>query len=315
MKTITIIIFSLFVTVSTVFADDAVQERKESKNNRQTTQIRDMVRAGVAAEDAEKMARMMKEHRVGNAHVKAASQVVVGTAQKGLPTEPVLNKAFEGLAKQAHGSAIVRAMEKTRSRYEFAYSKAGDISEGKRQTSRLGNTIAEGLAAGLKKEDVDRIMDRVRERIRDQKNKEIDQLTQETFTTARTMSRLGVASPETTEVVCQALQNNFSAEEMNVMQNRFVKQTKSTSASKTANQYGNSIAKGVKAGNLGKSSGNHGNGEHGNKGRGNSSGGHGNGGNGNGGNGNGGNGNGGNGNGGNGNGGNGNGGNGNGGRK
>lgn len=262
MKKTVVIILSLLIYVSVGFTEEAVNQTANQ------AKVRAMINAGVSAGDAENISVLMQKHHVGSAHREAAFQVMIDTAQKGLPIRPVINKVFEGLAKKAPGPAIVQAMQKTCSRYEFAYRKTMDISRNKRQTKRLGNTIAEALAAGLRTEDIDRILDSVRERIRDHKNKENKSLPEEAFNTARTMARLGVDSSKTAEVVCRALQNNFSAKEMKIMHGRFVKQTQNISAEKAADQYSKSLTRGMKAVNLRRASDNKG-GSKSNKGNGN----------------------------------------------
>ena len=48
-------------------------------------------------------------------------------------------------------------MERTRTRYAFAYRQARAIGEQTDTDATLGNTIAEGMAAGMTEGDVDTI--------------------------------------------------------------------------------------------------------------------------------------------------------------
>ena len=57
------------------------------------------------------------------------------------------------MIKNLKADRIVRAMEIVLSRYAFAYERAAVLSIVKEQISRLGNTLAASLAAGLKNQN------------------------------------------------------------------------------------------------------------------------------------------------------------------
>ena len=58
------------------------------------------------------------------------------------------------MTKNLKADRIVRAMEIVLSRYAFAYERAAVLSIVKEQISRLGNTLAASLAAGLNNQNV-----------------------------------------------------------------------------------------------------------------------------------------------------------------
>lgn len=65
--------------------------------------------------------------------------------RQGLPTELILSKVYEGLAKQFQAGAVVKAMERVRSRYEFATKQAMVITYDKTKINRLATILAESM--------------------------------------------------------------------------------------------------------------------------------------------------------------------------
>jgi len=120
---------------------------------------------------------------------------------KGLPIKPLENKAFEGMTKNVKADRIVRAMETVLSRYAFAYERAAVLSKEKVQISRLGNTLAAGLSAGLNNQDAAQICSMVLNRARHMNSLAHNSLAFETLKTARDMARLSVASKAVTGVI------------------------------------------------------------------------------------------------------------------
>lgn len=233
MKKIVIILLSLLLYVSTGFSKEIVPQK---------VQVRAMVNAGVSTDDAEKLSLLMQKSRIGNKHIEAVCKIIAETAQNKLPVTPVTNKLYEGLAKKVPGTAIIRAMGKTLSRYKFGYETAEAVGDNKKQTKSIGDAIAEGLSAGLQKEDVNRILHQLKNRKKDQGSSHHASLVQEALLTARTMSRLGVTSARTGELVCLAIKEDYNARQMKWMHQRFIRETQNVSADKAANQYSDSLS-------------------------------------------------------------------------
>ena len=78
-----------------------------------------------------------------------ARQVVMDAARAGLPTEPVMSKAMEGMAKQAEEQQIIAAMEIVRNRYAYAEQMARSLATEKKSVEAMGRAIADSLAAGM----------------------------------------------------------------------------------------------------------------------------------------------------------------------
>jgi len=247
------IILGILLLASTVQGEDAKQDAERLR-----VQTRNMIAAGVPGDKAEKMLQMMASHNFSHRNMVRAQQLVIDCEKKGLPSSQVMNKAFEGMAKNAPDEAIVNAMEATHSRYSYAHRHAKQITNDERQVEEISEAIAGGLKAGVNKKDADKIMAAVRQRTRDMDQKQVEELAEESLKAARTMARFGVPSDAVAGVTCNALRNNYSAKNMRQLQTRFKTQAMKNSTSAVANQYAHAISKGAAAGHLGSSSQNKG---------------------------------------------------------
>ena len=73
-------------------------------------QTREMIQAGVNAEDAIGLTRAMVQQQFSPQQMTQAREMVMTAAQKGLPVAPISNKANEGAAKNVSADRIVGAM-------------------------------------------------------------------------------------------------------------------------------------------------------------------------------------------------------------
>jgi hypothetical protein len=83
-------------------------------------QTREMSALGIPQAQAQKMLTQMVQNRFQKQNRIRAQEVVMAAAKAGLPTEPVMSKAMEGMAKQAKEQQVIAAMETVRSRYAYA---------------------------------------------------------------------------------------------------------------------------------------------------------------------------------------------------
>ena len=74
-------------------------------------QTREMSELGIPKAQARKMLTLMNQNRFEKQNIVRAQQVVMNTAKAELPTEPVMSKAIEGMAKQAKEQQVIAAME------------------------------------------------------------------------------------------------------------------------------------------------------------------------------------------------------------
>jgi hypothetical protein len=251
MKKILWVLMVLMLWVCPVWADgvdDALPENTglEVRNN-----TRQMVRLGMSEDTATRLTRAMLQHRFQERHIIQAQKTIMETMQTGLPVEPVMNKAFEGMAKNVPDERIVQAMKTTRSRYANAYRKARELTPDEETQNRLGLLIAQGLGAGLQDKDVESVMAKLQIRTRQMSQNNAGELCLQTFATARTMARLGVDSDKVSGVLRQALHQQFSAGEMQQLGSSFNDQSQQTSSNQVAAQFAQKLGQGEKPGQSG----------------------------------------------------------------
>lgn len=254
MKKICIIILAIVCYASMAFGDEVDRDLSNIATEQIKTSTRQMIRSGIDSDEAIKMTRLMLENRFSEENTLRAQEIIMNARNEGLPVEPVMNKAYEGIAKCAQHRNIIRAMELVRSRYVFAYAEAGKLTQENAQIRYLGDTIAKGLAAGMDNKDVERIRYRLQERTRVMTKNQGSDFAIETFTAARIMASLGVSSPAAADVVCQALQHNYSAAEMKMMSKSFISQSRRSEPNTLAESYADAIRHGKSAETLGSSS-------------------------------------------------------------
>ncbi|MEW6674282.1 MAG: hypothetical protein AB1427_21520 [Thermodesulfobacteriota bacterium] len=217
------------------------------------TSAKELVQAGVPGAEVVKMTQRMMESRVPEEQMIRAHRAVMAALRENLPAKPIMEKAYEGMAKNVPPEMVLNAMGKTRSRYAFAYRLAREITVQQRQVRTLGNAIAEGLSAGIAEREVARIMERLQTRTRQNKANNPVTLAAETFLAARTIARLGVSSKATADVVCQALENHFSEHEMNRLQQSFRNGPLKTDPEVLARQFAGAIGRGSRGNELERS--------------------------------------------------------------
>lgn len=219
-----------------------------------------LVKAGASSDEAERISRMMEEHRFSDESISSVRHTIEETAREGLPVEPLIHKAFEGIAKHVPEEAIVKAMEKIRHRFEYSYQNARMFTKSKNEQHRLGNILSDCMTASVSENDMNRIVEQLKTRTRNADSIADKALAEQSFLMVRLMARMGVPSDKARDLVCQALKNQYNSNDMINMQNRFSKQAMSGSASQLASDYTSAISHGAKSNNLGGSNGNGSNG-------------------------------------------------------
>ncbi|MGD9366140.1 MAG: hypothetical protein PVH87_10605 [Desulfobacteraceae bacterium] len=227
-KTINIFLMLLVFNVS-AWADDHVEAQTRTQLNEQAQQ---MVSMGVPYEAAVKM-----QNRFHKQQMVRARNIIQNAIQQGVPVDPVVDKALEGMAKNVSEQQIVRAMEQVRNRFAVAQLEARQITRNRSRQQTMTRTMAHTMAAGMPPEDVSAIAAQIRSRQRTMAREEYEALAQETCLTARDMARMGVSSQTVKDTVSMALQNGFSATQMNQMRSRFMHQSQNTSPGLVANQF------------------------------------------------------------------------------
>lgn len=200
----------------------------------------------------------MHQHQFSAENIVRAKQEVMNCAKNELPTEPVMNKAMEGIAKNASEQQVITAMQAVHGRYAHAHQMAQTLSSDQTTVDNMTHAIAGSLAAGMKVQDMETVMLQLQNQQNTQtmNKSEEDKLAIQTMQTTRTMARLGIQSSQVSDTVCQALQNNYSHQEMAQLRHQMVNQIHQTPPQQIAHQHANAIGKGGTQG--GSNAGGHG---------------------------------------------------------
>ena len=244
MKKIFLTIFHVLFWISLCQADivDDGMPAGTPENLKDST--RQLIQAGVKSADAVSMTRAMLENHFSVESALQAHQIIMNARQQGLPVKPLENKVFEGMTKNVRPDRIVRAMEDVLSRFAYAYDRAALLSNQHAQISRLADALAAALAAGLNNRDAAKICGLIQDRTQNMNSGEQDELASETLITARDVARLSVASQDVTEVVVQALQRGFDADQMKSMRSSFLSISRSIAPRELAQNYAKALQQG-----------------------------------------------------------------------
>ena len=246
----TVILFS-FVFVMPLCADEVDDSLPVKTSEQLKASTREMIQAGVDKDDVFTMTRSMIQNRFSEKNIIKAQKIIKNAHQKNLPVEPVMDKVHEGISKNIDQETILKALEKTRSRYAYAYEYVRKLSSDESQIEKSGTLLAQGMAAGLEKEDAERIMARLHDRTRMLDQQAGDDLCEKTLLLTRDMMRLGASSEGCAQMVGNALQNQYTAQEIGKIRNTFMHQARFQDPDDLAHQYAHRIQIGRDAENIG----------------------------------------------------------------
>lgn len=241
-----IIIFN----ASGVFCDEVDEKLQNMATQQVRSSTRMMINNGVPADEAIKMTKLMLEKQFRQEYIFRAHKIVVDTKDDGLPVEPVMNKAYEGMAKQVQDKSVIKAMEMVQNRYRVASDQAEKITRDQGSRGRIRDMIADCSAAGVSNDDVGKVAHEFQERARQMNRTDSEELAEESFKTLRMMARIGVSSGDSADIVCEALKNRYTATNMNMLRNRFLAQYKNSDSSSLAMQYKTQVQNGAGAGDM-----------------------------------------------------------------
>jgi len=255
MKNIAVLLLVGLLVAVPAFADEVDDALPASADNALKAHTRAMLQAGVDSDQGLQMTRAMLQNQYQNRHIIQAQKTVMQAARQGTPTEPVMNKAQEGIAKSVAPERVVQAMEQVQNRYANAHQVASQLNLNARAKHQTGNLMAEAMAAGMTEDAGNRIMEQIQARVRTLNHSEAGPLAVQTAMTTREMARRGVDADTTAEVVCQALQNQFQAREMAQLRLRFRDQAQQKDPQQLAHQLSNQFQHGQHSGSLGNAFG------------------------------------------------------------
>ncbi len=244
MKKIIAIVFILLFSATVVLADEVADNLTGLANDQVMAATRQMIQNGIEKDDAIGMTKLMLQNKFSLQQTLQAQQMMMQAVQSGLPAEPLMNKVKEGMAKKIQSGPLLQAMEQVQSRYAFAYRKAGQLTEDPEEVIELGDLMADALTAGFQGGDMEPIMNRLQERTREMERKGADELSTETCMTLRDMARLGVSSDTITDVVVEALNQNYTAREMEALRESFMYTARKGSPEDKAKAYATQMRKG-----------------------------------------------------------------------
>ena len=206
--------------------------------------VRRAIQNGLEQDGVVKLTRAMLQHNFDEQQIQLAHALMMEAQNSSMPVEPLMNKAFEGMAKGVEPSLIVGAMEKVQARNSEAYRNAAQLAGNKSRAANLGHALSAAMAAGFLKADADRITQMIRQRAQTMQPEEVYNLALECFYTARDVSRLGVSSRAVADMLAGALSKRFSHQEMRTMRNTFMTQAQHSLPQNLAHRYATAIQEG-----------------------------------------------------------------------
>ena len=208
------------------------------------TSARQAVQSGLEQDGVLKLTRAMLQSKFDEQQVRHAHALMMEAQNSGMPVEPLMNKAFEGMAKGVDPSLIVGAMETVQSRNSMAYQLAAKLSGDKPRAANLGRALSAAMAAGFSKGDADRITQMLRQQAQTLPSDRAYSLALECFYTARDVSRLGVSSQAVANMLAGALSKGFSYQDIRAMRSAFMAQAQHSEPQNLAHSYANAIQEG-----------------------------------------------------------------------
>lgn len=245
------ILILILLWVPVAFADVVDERLGTQASERIQESTRAMIEAGIDGEKAAELTRAMLQNRFSEEHTLRAQEIIRDTRRQKLPVEPVMNKAYEGIAKQVRTESVIRAMETVQERYAYAYRQAAVLTDDERSVRTIAEAMADSLAAKMAEGDCDRLMTSLRERTKDRISREANLLAEEVFTTTRAMARIGVSSANLTDMVTESLRNRYTVREIVMLRERFMENALGKEANRLAQEYASRIGQGERADGLG----------------------------------------------------------------
>ena len=213
------IIIGIFIGAGVAMADTVDQQLPKTATAQIKASTKQMVSRGFNTDNVINMTQLMLANNFSQQQILQAHAILMNAHQQGLPIEPIMSKAHEGMAKHIQAGNIVQAMEQVRSRYAFASKQARAVTHDKAKINQMATILAGSLAAGMNHEDAGRMMQVLQARAQNMTQTHSDELAMQTLMTARIMSRQGMQSQAVSDSVCQALQQGYNAQEMHNMRN------------------------------------------------------------------------------------------------
>ena len=205
---------------------------------------RHAIQNGLQQDSVVILTRAMLQNKFDEQQIQRTHALMIEAKNGGMPVQPIMNKAFEGMAKGVEPSLIVVAMETVQSRNAFAHQLAAQLSRNNSNKANLGGALSAALAAGFAKEDAEKIKQMIHQRAQSMKSDMDFNLALECFKTARDVSRLGVSSQAVTNMLAGALNKGFNHQDLRAMRSAFMAQARQSQPQNLARSYSAAIQEG-----------------------------------------------------------------------
>lgn len=254
MKKPTLIVLSILLTTPVLsFAASTSQNQLQFVSQEQ---VMEMYQARLDPDGTPELLKAMQQNQFSRQNMVRIQTMLRDAYGENLPTEPLMNKVQEGIAKSIGDEAIVRAVERVQKRYEYAYSQAETFDWDREQIDLFGALLARTYTAGFNEQQCEQILAelKIRIRTRSMNRDQSLQLAVATMTTARIMAHRRVRSATISALLTNALQKSYQARDMHTLQTSFTNQARHGSAEIIAQQFSNDITTGMEAQQLGGNS-------------------------------------------------------------
>lgn len=188
----------------------------------------------VPEKDVQRLVSGMVDRGTDAGTIQSVLTTMRQAVDEGLPFHPLMEKAFEGLAKGVDPpriqDAVLRVAERYRTAYRYVNSKWSSDA-----THRLGEPVAEAIAVGLNIEQIDATLTTViavpSSSPKDERT--IDRALK-VLKTARNLAALGISPSLVEQVLVNSLRDGFPLRDIQDLPNLLLKYTPHSSFDPTA---------------------------------------------------------------------------------
>ncbi len=242
----------LLTSASLASADEPLIENTESGSQEQA---REMYQTQIDKDETPALLQAMHREQFRQSNMVRVQKIIEDAKGEGLPTKPLTDKVYEGIAKDVNEEDIVEALTRVRNRYRHAYQQARELVVDPEQEEILGDLITDAYTAGLQQEECEAVMSALKTRTRTMNRGQAQDLIIQTMITARIMAQREVRSETISDVLVTALGKSYEATEMKELQHSFMNNTRYGSSEHVAQQFLDGINQGLRAQELGPASG------------------------------------------------------------
>ncbi len=179
-----------------------------------------LITLGIDSEETIELTTKMEESGCTEVEIIHIQRILSEATEEGLPSAPLFNKAYEGLAKNVPTSLLLGAMEQVQHRYREGRRYTEILSQDTQQRDSTEQVLVSIQAAGLDGENLEHLVDAIQTRIRSmEQTHERNRLIEEALLTARDLSRLGAEKELTSALVSEMVTTGASSVEIKETRN------------------------------------------------------------------------------------------------